>query len=452
MNKLLLAAIFAFSFFTFYGQNRIPVLSDKEDSVLYFRVSEQIRQSGPVDSLLNLQKGILQRSLVRWYYQYTPSTNFTPYEDLQDGKADPSGIRKLSISDFNGEQLPDDLLLCRNLDELELVNTSVSVIQKQLNKLKNLRGIYIYNNHPAERLKLERNRHVNFMRISGDPGKLPSDFKKFKALDSLDLKRNSLTVFPNLSKNKRLKALSLSENMLTLENLSLKKNKRLEHLFLRENKITTVPAELSKFTRLKGIVFNNNRVTDIEPGFAALKYLEQISFYRNQLTSIPETIYQLVNLKELDLYYNRINAVDSGICQLKNLQVLYLSHNRVFTLPACMGELQQLSALFLHHNLLTSLPDGMSRLEGLKTLRINNNIFSTLPPVTLELHNLETLDISYNQLTKLPPELSHLTKLKLFALADNPWTDREEIVSIAGKMREKGTQVHITTLRNIDDK
>lgn len=465
MNKSILTSLFACLALTFYGQQRIPVFSNSNDSIHYFNVTEQLKKGHDKiftgtqqqidsilmakDSLHNMQQAIMARSLVRWHYLYTPDMSFTSYETLKTGAVDPLSVTHLSIAHYKGEALPEEVLQCKNVIEIELVNTAVGKIQKQLNKLKKLQGIYIYNNGAASRLKLERNRRVNFLRIAGDPDKLPDDFSKFKRLDSLDLKRNALTSFPALYKNKRLKALSLSENMLTLENLHLRKNRKLEQLFLRDNRITTVPAEISKLKGLKGIVLNDNQITSIEPGFEKLTALEQISFYKNKLSAIPETLFKMKNLRELDLYFNQITRVDSKICELKNLKVLYLSHNKIFSLPDCISELSQLNGIYVHHNMLTTLPASFSKLHNLSILRINNNIFTDIPQSILQLNNLETLDISYNQLSKLPEELFNLKKLRLFALEENPWTDREQIVSIAKALREKGTTVNTNTLANV---
>lgn len=459
MNKRVITAFLVVFPLVFYGQQATPVFRTAEDSTHYAKISEMIEKNVArvrqltsftqaqadsfryvVDSLYSIQQEIINRSLVRWHYRYSRNSDFTSYEDLIKGLVHPDSIIKLSLSAYHGEKLPDSLLLCRNLVELELINTSIAKIQKQLNTLTKLRSLYIYNNHPKQPLVVERNRYINFLRISGDPAMLP-DFKKFKKLDSLDLRRNSLTFFPSIHKNRKLKVVSLSDNMLTLDNVSLKKNKHVEYLYLRRNKITTVPAALAKFKNLKGIAFAENLITTIEPGFGRLKRLNQLSLYKNELTSVPDAVYRLTNLKELDLYYNQIGRIDTNLCQLKNLKVLYASHNRIYCLPDCIGELTNLRKLYVHHNMLTTLPTGLGKLAHLETLRINHNLFTAFPQAALSLPILQTLDISHNYLTELPTEISALTTLHMLSIAGNPWSEGDLTLCVVKKIREKGTTV-----------
>ncbi len=87
---------------------------------------------------------------------------------------------------------------------------------KQLNKLDRLHAVELYNNKPSGRLKLAGNDNVTFLKFRSDePHKVPLNYKKFRALDSLDLSRNFLTEFPVIDYNKNLKQLVLSDNNLT---------------------------------------------------------------------------------------------------------------------------------------------------------------------------------------------------------------------------------------------
>lgn len=210
------------------------------------------------DSLNKVLREVLEKAEWRWVYK--PKTSYTSFTDLKTGNVNPKEVTRLSISSLKAEHVPKEVLLCKNLEELELVNTQIDKLQEELNSLTQLSSIYLYNNVPSGRLVLEENDHVNYLRIAGHhPNKLPKSYKNFTSLDSLNINRSMATRIPNVQKNKELTIINAVSNNITLK--GSKKNKILTHLDLRMNKVTKVPNSISrKYPNLKALSFNANPV------------------------------------------------------------------------------------------------------------------------------------------------------------------------------------------------
>ncbi|HEX6889929.1 MAG TPA: leucine-rich repeat domain-containing protein [Chryseolinea sp.] len=439
---------------TAFAQDAVPVFRSARDSTAYFSNQNAMRTHDPLapklvrmDSLWEVQQRILRTGILGWKYTYRPDKSFVSLEDLLAGKVAPSEVRKLSISDYDGRKLPPLLWKCIALEELECINTKINKLPRHLNKLKGLHAIELYNNKPSGRLKLTGNDHVTFLKFRSDePHKVPLNFRKFKALDSLDLSRNFLTEFPVINHNKNLKQLVLTDNNLTLKNLELKQNNTLECLYLRRNKIEVLPDAIGNLTALKKLSFNYNEIREVHDGLARLRNLEELSLYQNKLTSIPKSLYQLTNLKVIDLYYNQIEKIDDPISNLTNLEILYAANNRIFSMSENIGDLANLKELYIHHNRISYFPTSISRLTSLKVLRFNDNYFAAFPDPILSLKNLENLDISRNMLQNIPTEFGSYEKLRILVMTENPWEDHDTITAFAKRMRSNGTTVHLNSM------
>jgi Leucine-rich repeat (LRR) protein len=436
------------------SQDAIPVFRSKSDSSAYYSNREAMRYHDPLskrkirmDSLWEVQQLILRTGILGWRYTYRPDKTFVQFQELIEKRIDPRSIKKLSIVGYTGKTLPIELFACKNLEELELINTKLEKIPKRMNRLSKLRSVEIYNNHSTKKLRLARNTHVTFLKLRSDqPAKTPANFAKFKALDSLDLSRNFLTAFPVVSRNKNLRQLVLSENNLTLENLEVKRNETLQGLYLRRNKIQILPDAIGNFTGLKKLSLNYNEIKEVKDGIANLQNLEELSLYQNKLTGFPNSFYALKNLKVIDLYYNQIEKIEDHITNLSNLEILYLANNRIHSLSDNIGNLPNLRELYLHHNRISYFPSGFAKLATLKVLRLNDNYFAAFPDQILSLKNLENLDISRNRLQNIPTDFGAYEKLQLLVMTENPWEDKDTITAFAKKMRSNGTLVHLNSL------
>lgn len=428
-----------------FGQ-QFPVFKDRKDSVQYAEISRQLwAQSNDsvkvnADSL-RAQQNVLRAKALGWGNSYKPNRHFISYADLKSGNVHPDTVTRLSISNLKSPEIPAEVLSCKNLEELELVNTQINELQAELNSLTKLSSIYLYNNVPSNRLVLGENDHVNYLRIAGHhPDKLPKSCKNFTSLDSLNINRSMAARIPDIRKNKQLIILNAVGNNITLK--GYKKRSTLTHLDLRMNKVTKVPNSISrKYPNLKALSFNANPVKKVKPGLGKLTDLEYLSFYGNGITEIPAPVYKLTKLQVVDLFDNRIESVSPEIKNLQQLKVLYLANNRLYSLPEEIGLLKNLEEVYVYNNRMDTLPASMDNLEKLRILWVNDNFFHTIPATTWRVKNMDYLDASQNFIKRVPDEITQATKLTVLILSSTLMNKERDNPELFQKLRDKGTRI-----------
>jgi Leucine-rich repeat (LRR) protein len=431
---------------------QFPVFKDQKDSLQYAQITNMVsellktrNEMGKLnetrfDSLIHIQDQLRVKA-IEWRLHYKPNRHFINFTELKAGIVNPDTIIRLSISNVKSSEIPKEVLACKNLKELELVNTRIDIIQEELNALSKLTSVYLFNNIPSKRLVLEVNAHVNYLRIAGyNPEKLPKTYKNFTSLDSLNINRSMATRIPDISKNKQLIILNAKENNITLKRY--KKSYSLEHLDLLGNKITKVPNAIGrKYPSLRALSFNTNPVKKVKPGLGKLKDLEYLSFYGNGLTEIPTPVYKLVNLQVIDLFNNRIEFVSPEIKNLQKLKVLYLANNRLYSLPDEIGQLKNLEEVYVYNNRMDTLPASMDNLEKLRVLWVNDNFFHTIPATTWRVKNMDYLDASQNFIKQVPDEITQANNLTVLILSGTLMNKERDNPELFKKLRDKGTRI-----------
>lgn len=427
---------------------KYPYFESKDDSTTYALINKKFQEAfarkesfdkSTTDSLLTIFSS-LQKKVVSQRFYYLPSEEFTPWEKVVEQNLFDE-VRLISFYTSTYTQLPELLSTCKNVEAIELVNTSIKKIPKKIAQLSKLKTILVYDSRTN--FKIAKNSVLQTIVVRG--GKQQRHFARVKNLEKLDLSSCTLTSIPKkIHKNRQLKNLLLNQNAINLSSTKTKANYRLEKIEMKENKLKEIPAMIAKFPNLKSLVFNGNEITEVSPAIAQLTKLEQLSFYMNNLKSIPEGIYSLSNLKEIDLYYNEIQRVDERISNLQNLEVLYLSNNHLLSIPESLSSLPKLEELYLSNNQLSELPATFASLNNLKVLRINNNLLLQTSDIA-KLSRLENLDISSNQISELPGGLEQLASLKLLVLVNNPWDDatRENLSVLTKKLRSREVVVQV---------
>jgi Leucine-rich repeat (LRR) protein len=434
-----------------HGQVRVRVFRAAEDSLQLIAIQNNIdavlkqkplRQK-KLDSLMTLQGKLYEEAII-FKMIYRPGRDFIVTDSLLD-VADFSGIKKVCV--YGKHEIPAVVWKCRDLEALELVNTSIETLPEALNSLPALKSVYIYNNRIKKRLRLGRNTTVTSLTITNEtPEGLPRSYKKFRMLARLELAENGLTRFPNGARhNKKLTELSLQRNALTLKD-RIRKHLYLERLSLHDNEITHVPASIKNCRNLKKLNFNSNSISSVDAAIGTLKKLEQLSFYKNQLTAIPEGAYRISTLKEIDLFHNQIEQLDPAFTGWRNLVTLYLSHNKLTALPEDIDTLHKLEGLYVWDNRLGALPAATGNISALKYLRVNNNYLKELPHSLVRLGNLEELDISHNYIAEIPEAIFDYPRLRILALVNNPWNEKmlKLLPLKAEALRAKDVFVHIS--------
>jgi Leucine-rich repeat (LRR) protein len=267
-----------------FAQQSVPVFKERSDSVQYAAIQTEIMalfksernatSAKKLDSLFQLQAS-LREKIVGFKTIYSTDKDYTPYNHIKNGTAQPAHISKLSVTGSQ-KKLPRELFACSNLVELELVNTRVKKLPRKLGKLKSLKSIYVYNNQSPRQLRLSKNAITKELVLRGMKEKaLPKSYKKFLALEQLDLSRNiGLEHFPDIYQNKKLVKLNLIENVITLTDLKGAPNSTLQDLNLQKNRIQKIPDAIGSFTALKKLALNYNSIDYVSPAIANLKNLE----------------------------------------------------------------------------------------------------------------------------------------------------------------------------------
>jgi Leucine-rich repeat (LRR) protein len=430
----------------------IPVYRSEKDSIAIKLLNDEIDATTRVDpinpflldSLFGQWQLMMETGILRYRKDYKSTSGFFPYDSLRF-RGDKSLITKISIDSKKLHDIPEDILQCINLQELEIVNSTLRRIQPELNALCSLKRIVIVNNQSKRHLKLKKNTSVTHLNIHGDSSSsLPRSYKKFEALVKINLSENGIRRFPNGARhNKKLLELDLQYNEITLKQNNIKPHVHLERLAMQYNKIESVPSSIKNVSNLKRLGFNNNTISKVAYEINRLQKLEYLSFYNNRLETIPLGLYEIKSLKMIDLFFNQLLILDDGITKAwPNLQILFVAHNQLSSLPENLDRLESLQEIHAYDNKLTQLPTSLCGMSSLKILRVNKNMLSEFPACFSELTSLEELDFSDNQINIFPVNIINFVNLKILAFSENPWQNTSASKEVADTLRSRGVVVH----------
>ncbi len=252
---------------------------------------------------------------------------------------------------------------------------------------------------------------------------IPEEVYRFTNLEELDLSKNYLTALPvRLTVDlPNLQKLSFLVNQLGDDSVFLTKNNRLKALTLQGNKLTRIPKSVRNCRALESLWMGNNSLAVLNVrALRGLKHLTDLNFYNAALTTLPRAIRRLKTVRVLDLYYNNLTEVPRQLGRMRALTELALAHNRLTALPPALAKLSWLHTLFVHHNQLSDLPPQLAQLPALRQLDLGYNRFSHVPDVVLQMPGLESLNLGNNNIQTLPSTLAGLKKLRVLYLRSNP--------------------------------
>jgi Leucine-rich repeat (LRR) protein len=429
----------------------VPIFKTKEDSISFSELNKIIQAArlqppGKDDKKMGEK---LANAFTKYFELLKSSTGqryvYKPRFVLLDSlttKEERKYASQVTIYKLKSGKLPIELFECENLERLELVNTSIDTIQNEVEKLKDLKTIEIYNNKPSKQLTFGENNTITRLIIRGENEKLiPTDYRDLKALEIQDLCRSNLTRFPVIKKNKKLTDLLLVDNSRKKVKVNGRKFPAIRKVDLRYNQIKKLGGSIGKLSSLQTLFLNFNSISKVRIGFRRLKNLEYLSLYQNQLVQIPKSLYKLTSLINIDLYYNNIEHIKTDIAKWKKLSVLHIANNRIYDLPANIGDLQSLRELYCYNNRLTSLPTSLEILTELKVLRVNDNYLGSFPYQALSMPNLQQLD--NNRITSLPKEIFKFELFQILGLKGNLWDEpSKEFIEIESqRLRKQGAVV-----------
>jgi Leucine-rich repeat (LRR) protein len=152
---------------------------------------------------------------------------------------------------------------------------------------------------------------------------------------SLDLRRNRLTMVPDLSRFTKLLVLDLSDNRIeTLESYSFNVIQRLERLYISHNQLYFIsPDCFWRLTQLVLLDLSHNQLI-LLPGkiFNGLCHLNHVCLSYNQLSHLPDSLFAITtNLKRLDVSHNRLFPLESRLFSLSIRIDVNCANNKMST-------------------------------------------------------------------------------------------------------------------------
>jgi len=237
--------------------------------------------------------------------------------------------------------------------------------------------------------------------------------QQLQAIDSLDLKRESLTAlragdFAGLTS---LTQLELQVNQLmSLPEGVFNSLTSLEYLFLGANRLTSLPADVfDDLTNLQTLDLSINALESLRAdAFDGLSTLQTLSLRQNQLTNLPQGVFNgLTNLRTLDLGFNRFDSLRADAFNgLSALWTLSLGQTMLTSLPEGMfNGLTNLQILDLSDGRLSSVGENLfSGLAMLASVDLSSNRIATLDSdafAGLTMNNV-TIQLQGNRLMSLP--------------------------------------------------
>ncbi len=282
------------------------------------------------------------------------------WQGKQDTRYDQ--IRSLSFSYYMIDSLPHEVAMCKNLEEIELINT------------------YIYNwTETFEILRhLPRLKRIKITIPSAYV--LPDDM--LEKIVWLEIKPyQSDAFFPKVKKGQEV--------------IDLRDKVQLIDTFFKFNdKIFTLP-------NLEYLSLGSLRIETLPESVGSLKSLKKLDLAYCYLKNLPAQIGELSNLEELSLQFNELEVLPLELNNIESLRVLDLTSNYLQYLPDLSG-LSHLKELYLSENQLTTFPEFILNIAGLEILNVSGNYIKSLPEDISQLKSLRIFDASGNKISSLP--------------------------------------------------
>ncbi|MCV6638838.1 hypothetical protein [Candidatus Albibeggiatoa sp. nov. NOAA] len=322
----------------------------------------------------------------------------------------------LSLSQLKLAQIPNAVLLLKNLQKLSIIGNDIEILPTSFGQLQNLTYL-----------------DLSFNQLK----KLPASFGQLQNLSSLFLNKNPLQALPTSFKQlQSLNTLGLAYTQLKALPTWFGQLQNLTSLDFGGNPIQELPESFAQLQNLTELALNDNQLKELPASFGQLKNLTTLMLVDTQLTTLPASFAQLQNLKILGLGNNPLQELPESLGQLQNLNSLDLSNIQLKVLPDWLGQLQNLTELSVTGMPLQALPAWLLQLQKLEELRLDNTQLTTLPTWFGKLQSLTTLDLSENALQTLPTEFSQLQKLDVLLLNDNQLQTLPESFGQLQRLRE----------------
>lgn len=339
------------------------------------------------------------------------------YTDIDKALANPLDVTHLTIRCRYGDDIPEEILACKNLHTLDIngYNYSVPLAFKQLGKLEKVTFYGRYKSFPQFVFELPKLKHLHFEGYGMDY--FPDKFEALPQLESLKVvasfSYDSVQALPSsIFALTHLKSLHLSANAEVLKSLSANLQ-NLEELCLHYNYLPMrVMETICSFEKLHTLQLNN-------------------FYYNGKCIYLPQEICNLQKLKRLELSNNYIEELPQSIRQLRQLEVLNLCNGRFESLPFESGDLPQLNTLVLEQNKQIDMPKELHKFlpSPITHLSIKSCGLQQLPREIFSFAQLQYLNIASNQIDRLPLDIVDLAELHTIETTKTPLAKATEAKS-----------------------
>lgn len=288
--------------------------------------------------------------------------------------------KRITLHEDFYDEFPSALLSMKELTYLDLSNTFIVDIPKEINQL-----------------------NLNVLVLSQKTQTIPDSVKDLY-LDTLDLSHTAITTLsaalPNV-KNVILpstlvtfpKKIKVSSNLALLpQQIRSKVEKEAVEGILntRALMVTNISDNIDLYINLTSLHITGS-VTIVPTAFFTLVTLEKLKIDFID-TSVPERIRELTQLKELE-FGEGLDVFPEAILQIKGLQVLRLGKTRIKKLPREIKQLQNLEEFSITMNDMVDVPDEFFELASLKIITLYINPDAVLSRKWQQFVNLQELQL-----------------------------------------------------------
>ncbi|XVF00290.1 hypothetical protein REPUB_Repub03eG0272200 [Reevesia pubescens] len=374
-----------------------------------------------------------------------------------------ANLTKLEYLSLSHNQLegfiPDQVSSFHKLSYLDLSHNLLNgTLPSWLFSLSTLTSLQLQSNTLTGQINafLQKSFFAIDLRNNNLQGPIPNSIFELANLREISLSSNNFSGVVELemfSKLRKLEALDLSSNHLSLKYSNINVNYTLPNLVvlnLSSCKMGGFPIFLRALTNLRRLDLSNNDIHGKIPEWfweVGRNSLIHLNLSLNFLTVFQQMPWNQINV--IDLHSNLlqgklpilpsytiffsisnnslIGAISSQICNASYLQILDLSRNNLSgILPQCLLNFSEtLIVLNLQMNKFHGMiPTSIANVCGLKYIDFNDNqLEGRLSPAMANCRNVEVLNLGNNKINDtFPPWLESLPELKVLVLRSNQFS------------------------------
>nr|CAH7741256.1 unnamed protein product [Callosobruchus chinensis] len=245
-------------------------------------------------------------------------------EEYNDDKESNLDVERVILHHNRLSQLPENLVLFRNISTLDISNNGLKILPNILEHLSLVKLI-------AKNNLLHNN-------------SLPKCFTNCTTLRELNLSGNQLTQFPEqILDFVNLKFLYLGGNGMQQISKNIWRLKNLQVMALGGNELTEVPATLGQLYCLQALVLCDNKIETLPANIANLHKLRSLLLHKNKLRTLPPEIIALKNMVELSLRDNPLVVRFVSEMSYNPASLLELSARtiKLHNLPCKLGDIPE---------------------------------------------------------------------------------------------------------------